>query len=172
MKVGLICGYGSHLDDQLKRYVNYVMEYALKNGINNLIFSGGYTFKDSTTSEAMLMSSLIEQPTPTINIVLEERALTTLHNLLYAKEVIESLKFDQYELYIFCDQVRFFKVYILSKLIFKEIKINIIKFRRQETVIAYIMQIPSILYQSLGAVSPGWEKKLSIAKQKWINKYR
>jgi hypothetical protein len=172
MKVGLICGYGSHLDDQLKRYVNYVMEYALKNGINNLIFSGGYTFKDSTTSEAMLMSSLIEQPTPTINIVLEERALTTLHNLLYAKEVIESLKFDQYELYIFCDQVRFFKVYILSKLIFKEIKINIIKFRRQETVLAYIMQIPSILYQSLGAVSPGWEKKLSIAKQKWINKYR
>lgn len=172
MKVGIVCGYGSHLDNQLKRYVNYVMKYALKNEINYLIFSGGYTFKDSTTSEAMLMSSLIDQPTQTINIVLEERALTTLHNLFYAKEIIESLKLNQYELYIFCDQVRFFKVCVLSKLIFKESKINLIKFRRQEAFIAYIMQIPSILYQSLGAVSPEWEKKLLIAKQKWINKYR
>ena len=172
MKVGIVCGYGSHLDNQLKRYVNSVMEYALKNEINHLIFSGGYTFKDSTTSEAMLMSSLIDQPTQTINIVLEERALTTLHNLLYAQEIIESLNFNQYELYIFCDQVRFIKIYVLSKLIFNKSKVNLIKFRRQEAFLAYIMQIPSILYQSLGAVSPGWEKKLLIAKQKWINKYR
>ncbi|MEQ8468648.1 ElyC/SanA/YdcF family protein [Coleofasciculus sp. E1-EBD-02] len=172
MKVGIVCGYGSHLDNQLKRYVNSVMEYALKNEINYLIFSGGYTFKDSTTSEAMLMSSLIDQPTQAINIVLEERALTTLHNLLYAQEIIEFFKFNQYELYIFCDQVRFVKVYILSKLIFNETKVNLIKFRRQEALLAYIMQIPSIFYQGLGAVSPSWEKKLLIAKQKWINKYR
>lgn len=172
MRIGIVCGYGSNLDEQLKQYVNSVMKYAIAHKINNLIFSGGYTFKKSTISEARLMSSLIVEPRSDITILLEEKALTTLHNLIYSKELTESLNEKEYDLYVFCDQVRFIKAYLLSKILFKHRNIKIIKVARKEVLTAYILQIPSIFYQALGAIYPSFEKKILLSKQKWIDKYR
>jgi len=172
MRIGIVCGYGSNLDEQLKQYVSSIMEYAIKHKINSLIFSGGYTFKKSTISEARLMASLIVQPNSDTTILLEEKALTTLHNLIYSKKILESLNEKEYELFIFCDQVRFIKVNLLSKILFKDKNIKIIKVSRKELLAAYILQIPSIFYQGLGAIYPKFEKKILLSKQKWIDKYR
>lgn len=171
MKVGIICGYGSKLDEGTRQYVESVMKYVLSNKIQTLILSGGFTSRESNTSEARLMLSLMEQQSQDVELLLEEKSLTTLHNLLYAKEIIERLKLSEYEVCIFCDQVRYLKIYILSKVIFKNSQnIQVIKISRKEYFTAYILQIISIIYQLLGAINPSIEKKIFLARKRWIEK--
>ncbi len=118
------------------------------------------------------MKDIIKQQNQQINIWLEPEAITTLHNLLRSKELIDRLQLETQELYIFCDRARFIKVYLLAQIIFKNTNIKVIRFGRQEPYIIYLIQIPSTILQILGAFFPKIEKKLLQNKQNWIDKYR
>lgn len=172
MKLGIVCGYGNILDENLRIYINSVVDCAMQQNLSSLILSGGYTYNDKI-SEARLMAQLVSDRTHTIHLVLEEKALTTLHNLLYSKEILQNLNEPVEELYIFCDRIRFAKVYWLSRLIFSGQSVKIIKFSgKKENLLVYLMQIPSALFQGLGVVFPRIEKQILINKQKWFDKYR
>lgn len=172
MKIGIVCGYGSILDDNLKSYLNGVIDYSKKEGIDRLILSGGCTFTSSTDSEAKVMHDFIRQSDSTCEIFMEEKALTTLHNFLYSKELINQIPIQVTRVTIFCDQVRYIKVYLLSQIIFRNKIVNIKVFYRKEPFFTYLMQIPSTISHVAGAIFPSVERSILRKKQQWIEKYR
>jgi DUF218 domain len=172
MKLGMVCGYGNVLDDNLKNYLCGVIDYCKKEKIEGLVLSGGITYASSTVSEAEVMYDFIRQSDPSIQIFMEDKALTTLHNFLYSKKIIEQAPILVDELTIFCDQARYLKVCLLSLIVFGGNKVNIKTLSRQEPVLVYLMQIPSTVSHVLGAVIPSVEKRILLKKQQWIKKYR
>jgi hypothetical protein len=172
MKIGIICGYGNVLDENLTNYVNFVISHIKQSKIDRLILSGGCTFTSSNISEAKLMKQLMEREKLKVDIYLEEASLTTLHNLLYSKPYLDSCGEQPEIVYIYCDQVRQLKLYCLAKIIFKDFRIKVIPIPRKEKLVYYFLQIPSILIQCLGAIFPTIEKQILVNKQNWIKKYR
>jgi len=172
MKVGIVCGYGIKLDDDLTNYLKAVINYSKENQISKLICSGGYTSKNSEISEARIMFQFIKKQDEKIDFFLEEESITTLHNLLYSKKLIEEVGISFEKLYIFCDDVRFAKIYLLSKIIFRGQFVEVKNMGREEDIRWYFIQIPSILFQILGAISPAIEKRLLLEKENWLNKQR
>jgi hypothetical protein len=172
MKVGIVCGYGIKLDDNLITYLEAVINYSKENQISKLICSGGYTSKNSDMSEARLMFKFIKKQNEKIDFLLEEESITTLHNLLYSKKLIEDVGIPFEKLYIFCDNVRFAKIYLLSKIIFRGQLVEVKKMGREESISWYFIQIPAICFQILGAIFPTIEKKLLLEKENWLNKQR
>ena len=170
MNLGIVCGYDIILDKNLIKYLKNVINISEKNQIYNLILSGGYTSKKSNISEARLMFDFIQNQNRQFNLILEEESLTTLHNLLEAKRIIDNLGISCDILYIFCDDVRFIKVSLLSKIIFKSQCIKVINLARKEPIIWYFVQIPSTVFQVLGAMFPLIEKKILLSKKEWLNK--
>ncbi|MBD2482704.1 ElyC/SanA/YdcF family protein [Planktothrix sp. FACHB-1365] len=173
MKVGIVCGYGNIVDDNLTDYLDFVISHIKEEKIDQLILSGGCSFTKSPISEAQLMKQLITNKISDIDLFLEEKSLTTLHNLLYSKEFLDNLENNQIQaIYIYCDQVRYFKINCLAKIIFRDYPIKVIKSQRKENILIYSAQIPSLFIQCLGAIFPNIEKKILINKKKWIQKYR
>jgi hypothetical protein len=172
MKLGMVCGYGSILDDNLKEYLCGVIDYCSKEKIEGLILSGGITNTSSDVSEAEVMHDFIRQSNSSIQIFMEDKALTTLHNFLYSKKIIEQTPILVDELTIFCDQARSLKVYCLSLIIFGDKKVNIKTLSRQEPLWVYFLQVPSTINHVLGAIIPSMEKRILVNKQQWIKKYR
>lgn len=161
--IGIICGYGVILDENLKEYLNSVIEYMNNYKINIIILSGGFTLKHSEVSEAQVMFDYIK-PKINIKILKEENSHITFHNLQYSQSVIDKLQLSKYKLYIFCDNLRFIKVFLLSKIVFKNKETNVIRIKRKEKLIEYLIQLPSTLYQLIRAICFS-AKKLSYKKQ-------
>jgi len=165
MKLGIVCGYSSILDENLITYLENVITVSQENQIYNLILSGGYTSKKLELSEARLMFEFIQKQKGGLNLILEEESLTTLHNLLLSRKIINDLSISYDYLYIFCDNVRFVKVYLLSKIIFKDQCIEVIRLSRKEPIYWYFMQIPSTIFQILGVFFPPVEKILLLLRR-------
>lgn len=165
MKLGIVCGYSSILDKNLITYLENVITVSQENQIYNLILSGGYTSKKLELSEARLMFEFIQKQKGGLNLILEEESLTTLHNLLLSRKIINDLSISYDYLYIFCDNVRFVKVYLLSKIIFKDQCIEVIRLSRKEPIYWYFMQIPSTIFQILGLFFPSVEKIILLLRR-------
>ncbi len=171
-KIAIVCGYGNTLNENIKNYINSVVDYVTQEHLSTLILSGGYTCNDQI-SEAKLMAQLISDRTDQVNLVLEEEAMTTVHNLLYANKILVNWTEPVEELYIFCDRVKYTKVYWLSRLIFSDRVVKIIKFYgKTENLFVDLIQIPSTLIQGLAVIFPKIDKKILVLKQKWLNKYK
>ena len=170
MNLGIVCGYDLILDLNLIKYLENVIKTSEDRQIYNLILSGGYTSKKIDISEARLMFDFIQKQNRKFNLILEEESLTTLHNLLESKKIIDNLGISYDMLYIFCDDVRFFKVCLLSKIIFNGQCIKVIHLARKEPISWYFVQIPSTVFQILGAIFPFIEKKILLSKENWLNK--
>ncbi|MBD2166408.1 YdcF family protein [Calothrix membranacea FACHB-236] len=167
MKLGIVCGYGTDLNNDIEGYLNSVLEFSINNNINKLILTGGITQKSSKISEASLMHQILVGLNLDLEIVLEEESITTLHNLLYSQKIINSFDKKIEKLYIFCDAVRIFKVFCLSKIIFNNYSFETIYFQRKENLLIYCMQIPSTIIQALGVIFPELEKMIITSRQKW-----
>jgi hypothetical protein len=173
MKVGIVCGYGNIVDDNLTDYLDFVISHIKEEKIDQLILSGGCSFTKSHISEAQLMKQLITNKISDIDLFLEEKSLTTLHNLLYTKLILDNFEYNQIQVvYIYCDQVRYLKIICLAKIIFQSYPVKIVKSQRKENLFIYLAQIHSLFIQCLGAIFPSIEKQILINKKKWIQKYR
>ncbi len=170
MKVGIVCGYGVILDERLKTYLHSIIGYADKHQIHTLILCGGHTRKDSNETEAQVMCELIRQTHSHLHLVPEEQSITTLHNLLYAKHIMSEYTSTVDALYIFCDYARFMKVSCLSKILFNDYAINVVKFERKEPLFWYLLQIPFTVIQCLGAIFPPVEKQILKSRQRWMKR--
>ncbi len=170
MKIAIVCGYGLVLDANLSEYLEAVVNFVKTQQIDNLILSGGYTSKKLNFSEAKVMLDFIKTRKLDLPIILEEESLTTLHNLLFSKKIIGKFEKKIEKIYIFCDEVRYPKIYILSKIIFNNQLIEVTQIGRKEPFISYLMQIPSTIYQVLGAILPAVERRILWNRQNWLNK--
>jgi hypothetical protein len=114
--VGIVCGYD--LDDDLGGYVRSVAPLIAREKLDVVILSGGRTSPRSHHSEAWVMAQQLSGLIAAPPLVLEEHAMTTLENLIFARGLAEQHADDEVERFVvFCDAIHRRKVTTLSRLI-------------------------------------------------------
>jgi hypothetical protein len=113
--VGIVCGYD--LDDDLPGYVKSVAPLIAREQLDFVILSGGRTSPRSVHSEAWVMAGHLREILPKPKLVLEEHAMTTLENLIFARGLAERYAGVVARFVVFCDRVHGRKVASLAKLI-------------------------------------------------------
>jgi hypothetical protein len=113
--VGIVCGYD--LNDDLHAYVRSVAPLIARENLDFVILSGGRTSPRSHHSEAWVMASHLRAILPEPELVLEEHAMTTLENLIFARGLAEHHAGIVARFVVFCDRVHHRKVVALTKLI-------------------------------------------------------
>jgi len=156
--IGIVCGYGIVPDKRLRSYCETVAGSVIAQKIETLILTGGHTIEDAPETEARVVWEIMRPQLPNCSFVFEERSLSTLHNLLYAKNILDKYNVSMNLLYVFCDSVRYMKVVCLSKIIFTGYAVRVVKCERKEPLFMYVLQIPFTLLQCVGAVFPPVEK--------------
>ena len=113
--VGIVCGYD--LDDGLPGYVTSVAPLIVRENLDFVILSGGRTSPQSHHSEAWVMARHLRELVPLQDVVLEEHAMTTLENLIFARGLAEQRCGVAVHFVVFCDHVHQRKVATLARLI-------------------------------------------------------
>jgi hypothetical protein len=113
--VGIVCGYD--LNDDLPGYVRSVAPLIARENLDFVILSGGRTSPRSNHSEAWVMAGHLRNILPVPALVLEEHAMTTLENLIFARGLAERHAGVVARFVVFCDRVHRRKVAALSRLI-------------------------------------------------------
>lgn len=138
----LVLGYGipkNILQDEnynlyLKIVFNKIYDICVKNKSEKslIILSGGETdiFKPYKRNEAdeinKIFTVLIKQRkfinsiTKNWSFAAEKKSLSTLENLIYSKKIIQKLKTNKTNFFIFCEQTREKRVKILTKKVFEK----------------------------------------------------
>jgi len=113
--VGIVCGYD--LNDDLHGYVRSVAPLIARENLDFVILSGGRTSPRSHHSEAWVMAGHLREILPMPELVLEEHAMTTLENLIFARGLAEHHAGVVARFVVFCDRVHRRKVATLARLI-------------------------------------------------------
>jgi hypothetical protein len=113
--VGIVCGYD--LNDDLPGYVRSVAPLIARENLDFVILSGGRTSPRSNHSEAWVMAGHLRKILPAPVLVLEEHAMTTVENLIFARGLAERHAGVVTCFVVFCDRVHRRKVAALSRLI-------------------------------------------------------
>ena len=113
--VGIVCGYD--LNDDLPGYVSSVAPLIARENLDFVILSGGRTSPRSHHSEAWVMARHLRGIPGTPQLVLEEHAMTTLENLIFARGLAERHAGVVARFVVFCDRVHARKVATLARLI-------------------------------------------------------
>lgn len=113
-RFALVCGYGCHLNDGIKRYLNDVISWCYQNPDAIVILSGGFTNKKTMPgiSEASMMRDYLTKRFVTNRVILDEEAILSIDNIRNAARMLEGL--DERELFIFCDSIRAVKIWIMG----------------------------------------------------------
>lgn len=87
----------------LKLRLDKALEYYKKNKDINIIVSGGQG-KDEVTTEALAMKNyLVENGVNEENLILEDKATTTLENIIFSKKIMEDLNLGNRALIVTSD---------------------------------------------------------------------
>jgi len=113
--VGIVCGYD--LNDDLPGYVSSVAQLVARENLDILILTGGRTSPRSNHSEAWVMARHFREIGSRSDFVLEEHAMTTLENLIFARGLAEHHAGVVSRYVVFCDRVHRRKVVTLTRLI-------------------------------------------------------
>jgi len=138
----VVLGYGCHLDEPMKNYLNSVVSFVATNDVVAVIVTGGYTNRKSAPgiSEAGMMASYLKESGVKTPIILDEISVTTNMNLRNIGKIIRELDLTNQRVVIFSDEARGFKVKVLARLILNrwpEIK----TYRLTRGVVAKLKQI-------------------------------
>lgn len=118
----LVCGYGCHLTESLKGYLDFVANYLLSSkGTNLVITSGGYTNQKTAPGvcEANLVRNYLWNAGINQATTCERDGVMSMDNLWLAKFILTDRFFDHMPLRIFCDSIRKFKIAYLAKRMFE-----------------------------------------------------
>jgi DUF218 domain-containing protein len=114
--IAIVCGYDLHSD--LQEYVRSVVPVILAEHCDAIIFSGGYTSPVHDHSEAEAMTRAFASHVPDALVILEERAMTTLDNIVYGNQIAKQL-FPVRRYIVICDRVHAVKVTLLSAILMR-----------------------------------------------------
>jgi len=115
----VVLGYGCHLTESMRRYLDRVVLFVERNNVVAIIATGGYTNRKSAPgiSEAELMATYLKEREVKAPIILEETAVTTNENLRGIARITREQRVTNKRVVIFCDNARSLKVKILAWLI-------------------------------------------------------
>ena len=156
--VGIVCGYDRFED--LHEYVEKVTELIAASPVDVVIFTGGFTSPDSWHSEAWLMAAFFSQVMPKTRVMIEEQAMTTLDNLVFARRLGHQVLGRIGEWKVYCDAAHRLKVSALSRIILgKHAQV----FAVDRDVEWHIRAIEpfSVVFESVCAHVPGLQRLLS-----------
>lgn len=116
----LIMGYGCHLNDGIKKYLEFILTH-LKDG--DIVITSGACTQQKTApniSEASFIKEYIEKNSnKKLLFIKEEKSLTTRENLQNCKKIIQKLDLDKnIKIVVFCDLYRSLKIWIMSLFVF------------------------------------------------------
>ncbi len=114
--IAIVCGYDLHTD--LRDYVRRVAAILDAERCDALVLSGGRTSPTIDDSEAQAMTRALAEHLVDPVVVLEERAMTTLENIVYAREMAENL-FPVRRYVVTCDRVHAAKVTVLCAILLR-----------------------------------------------------
>ena len=158
-KIALVCGYDLHSD--LYGYVRSVIPIIDETQPHAIVFSGGFTSPVHDDSEAQAMTRILSAHVPNALVVLEERAMTTLDNIVFGRTIADAL-FHATHYVVVCDRVHAPKVRALCAILL----------RARSTVRAVGRKVPlpvmafepmSVLIEVLAAIFPILRRPLRYA---------
>ena len=114
--IAIVCGYDLHSD--LRDYVRRVAAVLDSEKCDALVLSGGRTSTTIDDSEAQAMTRALAEHLVDPVVVLEERAMTTLENIVFAREMAERL-FPVRRYVVTCDRVHAAKVMALCAILLR-----------------------------------------------------
>ncbi len=154
--VAIVCGYDLHSD--LQDYVRSVVPVVEKERCEAIIVSGGYTSPAHDHSEAHAMTRAIAEHLPDALVVLEERAMTTLDNIVYGNDIARKL-FATTRCIVICDRVHAVKVVLLSWILLR-VRFNVRAVRRKVPLKVALFEPLSIVAEVMAAVIPPFRTPL------------
>jgi len=114
----VILGYGCHLTDNLKNYLDKAIKFIKKdkNSIHLVICSGGFTNQKTApgVSEAMLMAKYLLDHYVRTPLAFDSLPISTNENVKNIKKFLTKNSPDQYQITIFCDSSHSLKVKLAS----------------------------------------------------------
>jgi hypothetical protein len=151
-RVGVVCGYD--LNGDLPAYVAGVARELALVHCDVVIFSGGQTSPVTWHSEAWTIADGVHALLPELEIILEERAMTTLDNLVFAHAIAQKgFPGAALDYVVFCDSAHARKVRILSRMILG-LRTTVVALQRDVSLGIRLFEPLSIVFEMLGAVSP------------------
>ncbi|TSC82622.1 MAG: hypothetical protein G01um101419_517 [Parcubacteria group bacterium Gr01-1014_19] len=119
----LVCGYGCHLTESLKGYLDFVSKYLLSSTTTNIVITSGGRSNLKTAPddyECFVMRDYLLAAGVKQRICYEPTSETSIENLRLTEQLFRNTEQDSIPLVIFCDSVRKFKVAYMAKRIFKQ----------------------------------------------------
>ena len=113
--VAIVCGYDLH--SELSEYVRRLVPILEAARPDTIVLSGGRTSRHIDDSEANAMSVALAGHISHPNVILEESAMTTLDNIVFARSIARSNDVSRY--IVICDHVHAAKVTLLSALLLR-----------------------------------------------------
>jgi hypothetical protein len=113
--VAIVCGYDLH--SELSEYVRRLVPILEAARPDTIVLSGGRTSRHIDDSEANAMSVALAGHLSHPNVILEESAMTTLDNIVFARSIARSNDVSRYV--VICDRVHAAKVTLLSALLLR-----------------------------------------------------
>lgn len=115
----VVLGYGCHLTESMKKYLDFVMSFVAKHKVAAIITTGGYTNRKTASgiSEAGMMADYLKQSGVVAPILLDETAVTTNENIRGVAKITSERQLVAARAVIFCDSARSLKVKVLARLI-------------------------------------------------------
>lgn len=157
--IALICGYDLHSD--LHGYVKGVVPVLDQEQPHAIVFSGGFTSPVHDDSEARAMTRILAAHIPNALVVLEERAMTTLDNIVYGCHIAEAL-FGVTRYVVVCDRVHAPKVKLLSALLMRS-HFEVRPVGRKVPLPVVLFEPLSIVIETLAAIFPFLRRPLRYA---------
>ena len=148
--VAIVCGYDLHTD--LRDYIRRVVGVLDAEKCDALILSGGRTSPTIDDSEAQAMTRALSEHVTDHLVILEERAMTTLENLLFAREIAERL-FPVRRYIVTCDRVHAPKVFALSAILLRR-RFRVHPVGRKVPLRVTLFEPVSLIFEVVAAIVP------------------
>ena len=161
--IAIVCGYDLHSD--LREYVRRVAAVIDEEHCDALVLSGGRTSPTIDDSEAQAMTRALAEHLPDHLVVLEERAMTTLDNIVFAREMAERL-FPVRRYVVTCDRVHSLKVRALSALLLRR-KFKVRPVSRKVPLKITLFEPVSFVAEVIAAVLPVFRRPLRRAAMRF-----
>ncbi len=107
--IAIVCGYD--LDSDLGAYVGRVAERLEGIHLDAIVLSGGRTHPKIDSSEAREMSRHLAELRPHGTVLLDHEAMTTLDNLVHARELVRQSFTATHDYLVCCDVAHAVKAY-------------------------------------------------------------
>ena len=158
--IAIVCGYD--LDSDLAAYVRAVALRLAGVRIEAVIFSGGRTSPRCSSSEAEIMSAQFEKWVTEEQVLLDNDAMTTLDNIVFAKQIADERVAHVDRYLVCCDVAHAVKARLLARVILGRTA-RVLPVRRRVPLWIWLREPFSAAIELVGALVPAIQPWLSTA---------